>query len=102
MEIALPRPFHNRTARISNTKFGKPLDECVLKRGQVRDHGNDGVAQGLGKLVRSSHDFGQAVCCLNHMLDHWQAFGTIAVEQLLIAMTVQEEVELPDQIPGVV
>ena len=36
------------------------------------------------------------------LLDHWTAFGAIAVEQLLIAVTVQDKVELPDQIPNVV
>jgi hypothetical protein len=38
---------------------------------------------------------------LNYVLNHWTTFGAIALEQPLIAMTVQRKVELPDQIPNV-
>ena len=35
------------------------------------------------------------------MLDHRTAFGAIALERPLIATTVPDKVELPDQIPNV-
>ena len=37
----------------------------------------------------------------NDLLDYRKAFGAIAVEQLLIAMTAQEKVELPNQVPNI-
>jgi hypothetical protein len=36
------------------------------------------------------------------MLYYWYAFSAIAVEQLLIATTVQEKIELPNQVPDIV
>jgi hypothetical protein len=39
---------------------------------------------------------------LDDLLDNWQPFGAVAVEQPLIPATTQEEVELPDEVPNIV
>ena len=77
-------------------------DEGVLKRRQPRHHRDDGIPQRLRQPVRRAHRPGQEVGGLDDLLDHRQALGAVAVEQPLVAVAVQDEVELPGQVPDVV
>jgi len=101
IEISLPIAFNNRTSVISDTQFGKSPHECVLERGKPRDPRYDGVSKSLGNLVRSSHGLSQEIRGLNNIFYYRKTFSAIAVEQLLIAVTMQKRVDLPDQIPNV-
>jgi hypothetical protein len=44
IEVPLSSSFNNWASTISNTEFGQPLNEGMLKRGQTRHHGYDGIA----------------------------------------------------------
>lgn len=90
IEISLPIPFNNRTSVITDTQFGKSLHECVLERGQPRDHRYDGVSQSLGKLVRGSHGLEDisreietnltgTVRMVNQFLPHLESQGFAAI-----------------------
>jgi hypothetical protein len=52
-------------------------------------------------FARSPHRPGQDIGGFDDMLNHGTAFGAVALEQLLITVTVQDKVEFPDQIPNV-
>lgn len=81
---------------IADTKFRESLHECVLKRREPRHHGYDGIAQKLRKFTGSSQRPGEEMGGLDNILNYRTAFGTVALKQLLIAMTVQDKVEFPD------
>src|SRR5262249_52825159 len=53
------------------------------------------------ELVRGSHDLRQEIGCLQDPSDDRESFSTVAVEQPFVAVTVQEEVKLPGQIPNI-
>jgi len=77
------------------------MHESVLEQGQTRHHRYDGIAQSLGKFVRSSHHLGQEMSGIDDLLDYWKTLGAIAVEQLLISASAQEKIEFPDEIPSI-
>ena len=101
IEVALTRPFNDRASLISNAEFRKPLHERVLEWSQARHHGYHGIAENLGKLMGSAHYPGQEISGLDDRPNYRKAFGAVAVEQLLVAVAMQREVELPNQIPNV-
>src|SRR5262249_6091671 len=102
VEVPFPRSINNWTAGISDAEFRKPLHESVLERRQTRHHRYDGIAQSLGKFIRSSHHLGQEMSGLDDLLDYWKTFGAIAVEQPLMPAAAQKEIEFPDEIPNIV
>src|SRR5215472_7694665 len=98
IEVPLPGSLNNPASGISYAKLRKTLHEGVLERGQTRHDRYDGITQSLGNLVRCSHDSSQEIGGLDDLLDDRKSLGVVALEQPLIATTVQDKVELPDQV----
>ena len=89
IQVPLPRSLNNWTAAIRDAEFGKSLHEGVLERGETGHHRYKGIAQSLGELVGSCHNSRQTISHFDHIPDDRKAFGVIAVEQPLVAMTAQ-------------
>src|SRR5215472_12804138 len=73
----------------------------MLKRGEARHHWDDGITQGLRQLVRSAQRSCQKIRGLDDVFDDRATFGAIALEQPVVAATVQDQIKLPDQVPHV-
>ena len=102
VEVPLAGPFDDRASAIGDPEPRERLHEGVLKGRQARHDGDDGVAHGLRQPVRRSHRPRQAMRRLDDVPDHGEPFGRVAAEQRLVAPAAQREVELPDEVPGVV
>ena len=80
------------------------MDGVIMSRLQAHrladSHFDDGSDHG-DKLLGLTTKFLSPLSGFDDMLDHRTAFGAITFEQFFIATTVQDKVELPDQIPNV-
>ena len=96
-----PAPSTIGLPSIADPELGQPFHEGVLKRSEARHHRDHRVAQRLGPPVGRAHHPRQEVRRLDDLLDHRHAFGAVALEQPIVAAAVQDEIELPDQVPRV-
>src|ERR1039457_3407860 len=74
----------------------------MLDWGETRNHRDHHIAESLRQLIGGTHRFGEQIGRLDDIFNYGNALSAVAVEQFLVAMTLEKEIELPDQIPNVV